>query len=244
MTEEKDLLDAILLVKAGNKNEAIPILKSIIKLDRNNERAWLWLSFCVDKPEDKIFCYQQVLRINPNNEHTRIALTQLEPNPSPQPNSREVIPQPEKIIEPKPIKNNKGLQFSILFLLILIVVILSIMGMQSASHYLSTPSDYAIHITETYNAPYIPVIPTARPTRNPNIIRAGTYIVGKDIQPGTYKGQAGSDVMHSCYWARLSNLSGEDDILANDNSMGQYYVEVVKGDYAFKTDCELIRVGN
>jgi hypothetical protein len=81
MAQEDDLERAILLVKAGNKNEALPILKNIIKLDRNNERAWLWLSFCVDKADDKIYCFREVLRINPDNQHTRIALAELEPNP-------------------------------------------------------------------------------------------------------------------------------------------------------------------
>lgn len=83
-----------------------------------------------------------------------------------------------------------------------------------------------------------PVPPTATP--DPNLIQPGTYLVGTDIRPGIYKGQAGYDLFASCYWARLRNLSGSlDAILANDNSIGQFYVEIKESDYAFETKCEL-----
>jgi hypothetical protein len=84
-----------------------------------------------------------------------------------------------------------------------------------------------------------PLPPTAPP--NPNLIQPGTYIVGTDIQPGIYRGQAGYDVFDSCYWTRLKDLSGDlDAVLANDNGIGQFYVEVRDSDYAFETDCELV----
>ena len=42
----------------------------------------------------------------------------------------------------------------------------------------------------------------------------GTYLVGKDIQPGTYG--SNNDSSGWCYWERLSGLSGElDDVIAN-----------------------------
>jgi hypothetical protein len=79
----------------------------------------------------------------------------------------------------------------------------------------------------------------------PQIIQAGTYIVGRDIQAGTYKGQAGTDIMESCYWGRLSNVAGGlDSILANENAVGQFYVQVAGSDFALKTACELERVGD
>ena len=41
----------------------------------------------------------------------------------------------------------------------------------------------------------------------------GTYIVGSDIAPGTWKSSGGS----GCYWARLSGFSGTiGNIIAND----------------------------
>jgi restriction system protein len=78
MAQEKELKQAINLIESGNKSEAIPILKTILKKDRNNELAWIWLSGCVDNSEDKIFCFTEALRINPNNETTKVQLHRLE----------------------------------------------------------------------------------------------------------------------------------------------------------------------
>lgn len=84
-----------------------------------------------------------------------------------------------------------------------------------------------------------PIPPTQTPILG--LIEPGTHIVGEDMDPGIYWGTAGEDILGSCYWARLSDLSGElDAILANDNAVGQFYVEVKEADVAFETDCELI----
>ena len=71
-------------------------------------------------------------------------------------------------------------------------------------------------------------------------IEPGIYLVGRDISPGTYRGEAGTDVLDSCYWARLSGVSGEfSDLIANDNAVGQYFVSIQDSDYAFATGCAL-----
>jgi hypothetical protein len=74
----------------------------------------------------------------------------------------------------------------------------------------------------------------------PKQILPGTYIVGRDIQTGTYRGEAGADILESCYWARLNNLSGDfNALIANDNSNGQFYVQILESDFALSTACEL-----
>ena len=71
----------------------------------------------------------------------------------------------------------------------------------------------------------------------------GTYIVGRDISSGTFRGKAGTDFMDSCYWARLKGVSGQfSDIIANDNATGQYFVQVAATDYAFHSKCALERI--
>jgi hypothetical protein len=91
---------------------------------------------------------------------------------------------------------------------------------------------------------FLPTLPEP-PAQFPETIRPGTYLVGIDIQPGTYRGQAGQDFSESCYWARLADLSGElSGILANDNAMGQFYVQVSSSDVALNTGCELTRVAD
>ena len=71
-------------------------------------------------------------------------------------------------------------------------------------------------------------------------IEPGTYLVGRDITPGTYRGMTGTDVMNSCYWARLSGLSGDmDQLIANENAIGSYFVSVEPSDFALHTACRL-----
>lgn len=61
---------------------------------------------------------------------------------------------------------------------------------------------------------------------------SGTFLVGTDIQPGTYV----SDDNSTCYWARLSGTSGEfGDIIANDNVTGRGIVTIAPTDVAFTT---------
>ncbi|MFD7710709.1 hypothetical protein [Streptomyces sp. NPDC059786] len=66
----------------------------------------------------------------------------------------------------------------------------------------------------------------------------GTFEVGKDVKPGTYRTTGNTDGM--CYWERAKDASGEmDSLIANDNVTGTSYVTVVAGDKLFKsTDCE------
>jgi hypothetical protein len=60
---------------------------------------------------------------------------------------------------------------------------------------------------------------------------AGTYIVNTDITPGTYGAPGGG----TCYWARLSNFTGTNDILANDTPSGNTVVTIAPTDEGFQS---------
>jgi hypothetical protein len=65
------------------------------------------------------------------------------------------------------------------------------------------------------------------------IDKDGMFIVGKDIQPGTYQTDGGAN----CYWARLSGFGGTfDDIIANNAGAGSQTVTIAASDKAFKTE--------
>ncbi|MCD7437291.1 hypothetical protein K4B79_03535 [Streptomyces lincolnensis] len=96
--------------------------------------------------------------------------------------------------------------------------------------------------TETESAP--PAEETPTPTPNPTrkapdgeIPGDGTYIVGDDIRPGTYRTDGPEEsVIPNCYWARLSGTSGEfDEIIANANTAGPTTVTISASDGAFQT---------
>jgi putative cell wall-binding protein len=63
----------------------------------------------------------------------------------------------------------------------------------------------------------------------------GTYIVGTDIDPGTWRAPGGP----SCYWERLSGFTGTlGDIIANDFDTASPAVTIAAGDAGFRTsDC-------
>lgn len=69
----------------------------------------------------------------------------------------------------------------------------------------------------------------------------GMYLVGRDILPGLYRGQAPRGDW--CYWERLSSATGDFySILANDNAEGQYFVSVAPSDFAVRFRCPVERV--
>ncbi|MEX2458255.1 MAG: PASTA domain-containing protein [Actinomycetota bacterium] len=60
----------------------------------------------------------------------------------------------------------------------------------------------------------------------------GTWIVGTDFSPGTYRTSGGD----GCYWERLRGFGGEvDDIIANDNPSGSAVVTISASDAGFST---------
>jgi hypothetical protein len=86
---------------------------------------------------------------------------------------------------------------------------------------------------------------TPKPARKPGAATAvegdGQYLVGEDMQAGTYKtaGPDRSGLIDNCYWARTKDASGEfGAIIANDNLQGQGRVTVNKGEYFETNGCQ------
>ncbi|RST03160.1 hypothetical protein EF910_21525 [Streptomyces sp. WAC07149] len=64
---------------------------------------------------------------------------------------------------------------------------------------------------------------------------SGTFQVGSDLQPGTYRTTGNKGL--GCYWERAKDASGEvDSIIANDNVTGTSYVTIEAGDKLFKSN--------
>ena len=65
---------------------------------------------------------------------------------------------------------------------------------------------------------------------------SGTYVVGTDIAPGTYR-SAGGD---GCYWARLTGFGGTlPEVIANTNATGPTVVTIAASDGGFTSNgCE------
>ena len=69
-------------------------------------------------------------------------------------------------------------------------------------------------------------------TDNTTTFEDGTYIVGTDIEPGTYRSSGSS----GCYYARLSGFSGGlENLIANDNTDAPAVVEIAPTDAGFES---------
>ncbi len=70
----------------------------------------------------------------------------------------------------------------------------------------------------------------ARITTSSTRFGQGTFIVGTDIAPGTYRSRGGD----GCYWQRLSSFTGGlNSIIANDNAVGSAIVTISRSDKGF-----------
>ena len=127
--------------------------------------------------------------------------------------------------------------------LIGIIVIFAIISAIASSG--EEESDTLERMPESAQSVELATQPTPEPVRESGRVKPGTHLVNKDIQPGQYRGEAGTGLLDSCYWARLSGTSGSfDELLANDNAVGACYVTVLPSDYALETACELRAVGS
>ncbi len=67
----------IAAAKAGQKDEARRLLQQSIRLEPNNEAAWLWMASIATERRERLFCLYKLLEINPNNEAGMQALRSL-----------------------------------------------------------------------------------------------------------------------------------------------------------------------
>jgi tetratricopeptide (TPR) repeat protein len=88
----KQLEQAIRAYKSGEKQKAQKILARLVKVEPNNEDAWLLLAGCIENVEQKQYCLKRVLKINPNNARAKQALKKSEERRA----SQQAITQPNK----------------------------------------------------------------------------------------------------------------------------------------------------
>jgi hypothetical protein len=106
--------------------------------------------------------------------------------------------------------------------LIALVIVIGIIANSGAQNTL-TPSSSASNGSS----------PSAQPSSKFVNFGNGTWVVGKDIQAGTYRTRQGSP---GCYFARLKGFSGTlDDILANENMNTPAVITIVPTDKGFQS---------
>lgn len=88
------LEEAVAHIRAGSIETAKPLLIEFLKQNPGNEDAWLWMSRCITEPEQKKYCFEKVLKINPQNQHAIKGLERLSNPVDPKKPPRDrVVPQ-------------------------------------------------------------------------------------------------------------------------------------------------------
>ena len=100
-TPQPEMIHAIELAKSGKKTEAAKILSQILKLQPDNEAAWLWLASCLKTNQQKLYCLNQALAINPDNTTTQKAIQKIKESQKKPPEEPASMKQTE--IRPKSI---------------------------------------------------------------------------------------------------------------------------------------------
>jgi hypothetical protein len=68
---------AIELIKAGRKKEAGALLQAVLRADKTNEMAWLWLAECAETTEERVQALELCVRLNPKADLARQGLAKL-----------------------------------------------------------------------------------------------------------------------------------------------------------------------
>lgn len=86
-------------LRAGQRDEALNLLRQAIQLDPQSEQAWLFMAGAVQEPDRRKYCLERVLQLNPQNELAKRGLASLVPAQPPAP-----APEPAPPPEPAPVK--------------------------------------------------------------------------------------------------------------------------------------------
>jgi micrococcal nuclease len=69
---------AITFIKVGDIEKGKQLLIEVLKQNPKDEKAWLWMTRCLTDPEQKRYCFDRVLKINPQNQYALEGLKRLE----------------------------------------------------------------------------------------------------------------------------------------------------------------------
>lgn len=77
MDSAEILRQALQAARNGRELTARDLFQDVVRIDPNNEVAWMWLSGLLDPLQDRIAACERVLSINPENRKIRVYLDKL-----------------------------------------------------------------------------------------------------------------------------------------------------------------------
>ncbi|MEM9953867.1 MAG: hypothetical protein AAF846_19815 [Chloroflexota bacterium] len=73
----RQLAAGIRAAQQGNRERARELLEGVLRQDRNNEQAWIWLASVVESQRERRLSLERVLKINPSNTAAQDALNSM-----------------------------------------------------------------------------------------------------------------------------------------------------------------------
>ncbi|HRQ22267.1 MAG TPA: tetratricopeptide repeat protein, partial [Anaerolineales bacterium] len=84
MSEQELLQAGISAIKSGDHQRAASILAQLVKQYPRSEKGWYLLGMCIPNADQRRFCFQRALTINPDNADAKKQLALLsKPQPAP-----------------------------------------------------------------------------------------------------------------------------------------------------------------
>jgi len=77
MSEDVMLQEAIDAIHQGQRLRARDLLTRLLRSDQSNPEYWLWMSSVVETLKEQVFCLQNALRLDPDNQTARKGLILL-----------------------------------------------------------------------------------------------------------------------------------------------------------------------
>ena len=74
MADDKMLQEAIEAVAKGQRERARDLLTRLLRANQANPKYWLWMSSVVDSAKERTYCFNNVLRLEPNNRAAKLGL--------------------------------------------------------------------------------------------------------------------------------------------------------------------------
>lgn len=158
MSDNSLLQRGIEAARRGDQATARRLLEQVVNQDPNSELGWMWLASVVTTVRERRICLERVLRINPDNQRARQALTQLGGTPpAPRRQPAGGADNPAARIDP----------INIVLVVVAAVAIIAILLVIPRVEDLLTPDPTPTRIPTRFIPPTAVVLPPP-PTRVPN----------------------------------------------------------------------------
>lgn|GEM_PF-1707675 len=73
----RQLAAGVRAARQGDSERARELLEGVLRQDRNNEQAWIWMASVVESSRERRLSLERVLKINPNNQPAQDALNSM-----------------------------------------------------------------------------------------------------------------------------------------------------------------------